>query len=158
MLRKPFLSATVGGHTCLKLAFQSAMNQTKTSLKCLHICIPTRNVDGVYMEDRWYVILMCLAWAVEQENISISTLCLTRILTTVMNSRICRAANIISVMYGVSCKLRICGYSPWFRTYTTVTCIVKAPEGKNWTDTINGCTRHIFKVRSGQPLKITHKR
>jgi hypothetical protein len=102
----------VGGHTCLQLAFQSAMNQTKMSLEWLHICIPIRNVDGVYMNYHWYVILMCLARAVEKENVSISTLCLTGILIAVIIYRICRAVNIVSIMFNVSRNLRICGCSP----------------------------------------------
>jgi hypothetical protein len=110
--RKPFLSAMVGGHTCLQLAFQSAMNQTKMSLEWLHICIPIRNVDGIYMKGHWYVVLMCLARAVERENVSVSTLCLTGILTTVIISRICRAVNIVSAMFSVSHNLRTCGCSP----------------------------------------------
>jgi hypothetical protein len=128
----------VGGHTCLQLAFQSAVNQTKISSKWLHICIPIRNVDGVYMKDNWYITLMCLARAIEQENVPISTLRLTGNLTAVITSHICRAVNIFSVMFSVSRNLRICGCSPWFRTYAPVTCIVKAPQGKNWTNTTNG--------------------
>jgi len=124
------------GHTCLQLAFQSAVNQTKMSLEWLHICIPIRKVDGIYMNDFWYIIFMCLARAVEQQNVSISMLCLIGIVTAVKTSCICRAVNLISVTYGVSFNLTICGCSPWFRTYTTVTCIGKAPQSKNWTSTV----------------------
>ena len=138
---KPFISAMVGGTYLLVTSIPFCYEPNQNVFR-MAAYLYTNKKCRWSLKERPLVHYSCVP----------GTSCQTRkcfnfhvvfngILTTIITSHICRAVNIISIMFSVSRNLRICDCSPWFRTDTTVACIVRAPQGKNWTSTIKGFIR-----------------